>query len=147
MILDDSVLEEIILENDFLEIEFQQSHVAPNFEIKSEISENIDLTHHELLHQIILLKKQNNFYKKRIKFLDSLLTTKRIENSFSNYIKNELISHISEKDKLLKSQLINENSSMDVLYTISDIHDHKSRTEKRKAKKTTNNLNKSHNKK
>ena len=103
----------------------------PNSQSEYCIFEKIDL-----IQKLILLKKENSNYVKRIKFLENLLEPKRELNKLNNFAKNEFIKHAKEKEVEIKMKLKldNDENAVETYYPINT-NTKSNKTEKKKLRK------------
>ena len=87
----------------------------------------------DILNEMIKMKKENNYLKKRIKFLENLLRNYLNKKSIDNYIKNDLLNECNEKQNILLNLIPDQN--LEVIYHVGDI------TGKRKKYNRKNNNN------
>ena len=83
---------------DIFDIEMKET----NNEKENELSfsfKNFDIIN--ILNDMIKMKKENNFLKKRIKFLENLLRNNLNKKSIDDYITNDLLNECNEKQNLL----------------------------------------------
>ena len=87
----------------------------------------------DILNEMIKMKKENNYLKKRIKFLENLLRNYLNKKSIDDYIKNDLLNECNEKQNILLNLIPDQN--LEVIYHVGDI------TGKRKKYNRKNNNN------
>ena len=87
----------------------------------------------DILNEMIKMKKENNYLKKRIKFLENLLRNYLNKKSIDDYIKNDLLNECNEKQNILLNLIPDQN--LEVIYHVDE------KTEKRKKYKKKNNNN------
>jgi len=87
----------------------------------------------DILNEMIKMKKENNYLKKRIKFLENLLRNYLNKKSIDDYITNDLLNECNEKQNILLNLIPDQN--LEVIYHVGDI------TGKRKKYNRKNNNN------
>ena len=73
----------------------------------------------DILNEMIKMKKENNYLKKRIKFLENLLRNYLNKKSIDDYIKNDLLNECNEKQNILLNLIPDQN--LEVIYHIGDV--------------------------
>ena len=73
----------------------------------------------DILNEMIKMKKENNYLKKRIKFLENLLRNYLNKKSIDDYIKNDLLNECNEKQNILLNLIPDQN--LEVIYHVGDI--------------------------
>lgn len=80
--------------------------VLDNYTLKNPLLDylnQIDLV--QLLHEIISLKKENNYLSDREKFLERIMLQKRSDSIFTNYLKSDFFKETENKDRQVRNLL------------------------------------------
>ena len=101
---------------DIFDIEMKETNNEKENELLFSFK-NFDIIN--ILNDMIKMKKENNFLKKRIKFLENLLRNNLNKKSIDDYITNDLLNECNEKQNLLLNLIPDQN--LEVIYHIGDI--------------------------
>ena len=101
---------------DIFDIEMKETNNEKENELTFSFK-NLDII--DILNDMIKMKKENNFLKKRIKFLENLLRNNLNKKSIDDYITNDLLNECNEKQNLLLNLIPDQN--LEVIYHVGDI--------------------------
>jgi len=102
-------------------------------------SAKLDLDPLLILHEMILIKKENNLILKKISLLNNLLQRKRNEKEILNFLGLEFLKEINIKDNNLKRIVREEDDAIQIFYSFGENKDIKFKTENKRKKNKTNN--------
>ena len=115
---------------DIFDIEMKETNNEKENELTFSFK-NLDII--DILNDMIKMKKENNYLKKRIKFLENLLRNYLNKKPIDDYITNDLLNECNEKQNILLNLIPDQN--LEVIYHVGDI------TGKRKKYNRNNNNN------
>ena len=101
---------------DIFDIEMKETNNEKENELTFSFK-NLDII--DILNDMIKMKKENNYLKKRIKFLENLLRNNLNKKSIDDYITNDLLNECNEKQNILLNLIPDQN--LEVIYHVGDI--------------------------
>ena len=101
---------------DIFDIEMKETNNEKENELTFSFK-NLDII--DILNDMIKMKKENNYLKKRIKFLENLLRNYLNKKPIDDYITNDLLNECNEKQNILLNLIPDQN--LEVIYHIGDI--------------------------
>ena len=101
---------------DIFDIEMKETNNEKENELTFSFK-NLDII--DILNDMIKMKKENNYLKKRIKFLENLLRNYLNKKPIDDYITNDLLNECNEKQNILLNLIPDQN--LEVIYHVGDI--------------------------
>ena len=101
---------------DIFDIEMKETNNEKENELTFSFK-NLDII--DILNDMIKMKKENNYLKKRIKFLENLLRNYLNKKPIDDYITNDLLNECNEKQNILLNLIPDQN--LEVIYHVGNI--------------------------